>query len=76
MAALGSVGCWEPREFTPTGEGAHPAVPPLPVPASAGELQVAFRVRQPARRSKLQPQHGNLRWAQEQLGNDITTSDV
>lgn len=41
-SALGPVGCWEPRVFAPAGEGAYPAVPPLPVPASARELSTAL----------------------------------
>lgn len=41
-SALGPVGCWEPRMFAPAGEGAYPAVPPLPVPASERKLQAAL----------------------------------
>ncbi len=41
-SALGPVGFWEPRMFAPAGEGAYPAVPPLPVPASARKLPAAL----------------------------------
>lgn len=41
-SALGPVGCCGPRMFAPAGEGAYPAVPSLPMPASAGELQAAL----------------------------------
>lgn len=54
--------------FAPAGEGAHPAVSPLPVPATARELQAALRVRQSAGGSQLRPQHGDLCRAEEQLG--------
>lgn len=58
--------------FAPAGEGAHPAVSPLPVPAPARELQAALRVRQPAGGSQLRPQHGDLCRAEEQLGEPPT----
>lgn len=67
-SALGPLGCWESWMSAPAGEGAHPAVPSLPVPASAWELQTALWVWQPAGRPQLRPQHGDLCWMQEQLG--------
>lgn len=69
--APGPVGCWEPWMFAPAGEGTHPAVSPLPVPASARELQAALWVRQPAGGSQLWPQHGDLCRAEEQLGRPL-----
>lgn len=69
--APGPVGCWEPWMFAPAGEGTHPAVSPLPVPASARELQAALWVRQPAGGSQLWPQHGDLCRPEEQLGRPL-----
>lgn len=70
-SALGPVGCWEPRMFAPAGEGAYPAVPPVPVPASARKLQAALWVWQPAGGSQLWPQHGDLCRTEEQLGRRL-----
>lgn len=67
-SAPGPVGRRKPRMFASAGEGAHPAVPQLPVPTSAWKLQAALWVRQPTGRSQLWPQHGDLCWTQEQLG--------
>lgn len=69
-SAPGPVGRRRPGVLAAAGQGAHPAVPPLPVPASARELQAALRVRQPAGGPQLRPQHGDLRRAQEQLGEE------
>lgn len=75
-SALSPVGCWEPRMSAPAGEGAYPAVPPLPVPASARKLQAAVWVWQPAGGSQLWPQHGDLCRTQEQLGRQLSVQNV
>jgi len=67
-SALGPVGLGGSRMPAAAGEGAPPAVPPLPVPTAARKLQAALRVRQSAGGSQLRPQHGDLRRTQEQLG--------
>lgn len=69
--ALGPLGCWKPREFASAGEGAHPAVPSVPVPAPARELPAPVWVRQPAGRSQLRTEPGDLCWTEKQLGKNF-----
>lgn len=72
--APGSLGRRRPRVPASAGKGAPAAVPPVPVPETKRQLTSAVRVRQPARGPRLQTQHGDLRWTQEQLGNAKKTA--
>lgn len=71
--ASGGLGLQQLRVPVTAGEGATAAVPPVPVPEAERKLAPAVRVRQPAGGPELWTQHGDIRRAQEQLGNILNT---